>query len=211
MTITTPRAPHPAEALVLSRVAPAVRERAAALRLMVFDVDGVLTDGSLWYGENGEVMKRFHALDGHGLKLLTESGLRVALVTGRRGGIVDRRAAELGISDVIQGVRDKGQALADLAQRYGIALEQTGFMGDDLIDLPAMQRAGFAASVPSAPRSRRCTAPADCRRSSTDSTVERWVDPALNWSCQGPIVTRSPSWSVRRTPGVSRSLPTVVP
>jgi 3-deoxy-D-manno-octulosonate 8-phosphate phosphatase, YrbI family len=151
MTITTPRAPHPAEALVLSRVAPAVRERAAALRLMVFDVDGVLTDGSLWYGENGEVMKRFHALDGHGLKLLTESGLRVALVTGRRGGIVDRRAAELGISDVIQGVRDKGQALADLAQRYGIALEQTGFMGDDLIDLPAMQRAGFAASVPSAP------------------------------------------------------------
>lgn len=126
-------------------------QRARNIRLAVFDVDGVLTDGSLWYGENGEVMKRFHALDGHGLKLLTESGLRVALVTGRRGGIVDRRAAELGISDVIQGVRDKGQALADLAQRYGIALEQTGFMGDDLIDLPAMQRAGFAASVPSAP------------------------------------------------------------
>jgi len=149
--MTLSSAPHPAEALVLARVPAAVRERAAGLQLMVFDVDGVLTDGSLWYGENGEVMKRFNVLDGHGLKLLTEGGLRVALMTGRQGGIVARRAAELGISDVSQGVRDKGAALAELAQRHGVALEQAGYMGDDLIDLPAMQRAGFAASVASAP------------------------------------------------------------
>lgn len=142
---------HPAEALVLARVAPAVRERAAAVRLMLFDVDGVLTDGSLYYGENGETLKRFHALDGHGLKLLTQSGVKVALVTGRSSLIVSRRAAELGIADVLQDVRDKSAALTELAQRHGIALNETGFMGDDLIDLPAMLRAGFAASVPNAP------------------------------------------------------------
>ncbi len=143
--------PHPAEALVLARIAPLVKERAAAVRLMVFDVDGVLTDGSLYYGENGEMFKRFHALDGHGLRLLAEGGIGVALVTGRSGPIVDRRAAELGIADVMQGVRDKGKALVELAQRYGVAPDQTGFMGDDIIDLTAMQRAGFAASVPNAP------------------------------------------------------------
>jgi len=146
-----PSITHPAEALVLARITPAVRERAAAVRLMVFDVDGVLTDGSLYYGETGEALKRFHALDGHGLRLLMEGGLKVALMTGRSGPIVARRAAELGISEVMQGVRDKGAALAELALRSAVQLNQTGYMGDDIIDLPAMQRAGFAASVPNAP------------------------------------------------------------
>ena len=77
---------------------------------MVFDVDGVLTDGGLYYGENGEQLKRFNALDGHGLRLLLEGGLKVALMTGRSGPIVARRAAELGIAEVMQGVRDKGAA-----------------------------------------------------------------------------------------------------
>ena len=143
--------PHPAEALVLARIAPAVRERAAAVRLMVFDVDGVLTDGSLYYGETGEMFKRFNALDGHGLRLLIEGGLKVALITGRSGPIASRRAAELGIADVMQGIRDKAAALTELAHRHGIEPTQTGFMGDDIIDLPAMQRVGFAASVPNAP------------------------------------------------------------
>ncbi|OZI26861.1 phenylphosphate carboxylase subunit delta [Bordetella genomosp. 9] len=142
---------HPAEALILARLQPIVKERAAAVRLMVFDVDGVLTDGSLYYGEHGELFKRFNALDGHGLRLLAEGGVNVALITGRSGPIVDRRAAELGIAEVMQGVRDKGAALAALAQRVGVSLDQTGYMGDDIIDLPAMQRAGFAASVPNAP------------------------------------------------------------
>ena len=143
--------PHPAEALVLARIAQAVRERLAHIKLMVFDVDGVLTDGSLWYGDQGEVFKRFNALDGHGLKMLVVSGIKVALVTGREGPIVDRRAAELGLGDVMQNVRDKGAALLSLAARHHLQLEQIGFMGDDLIDLPAMQRAGFAACVPQSP------------------------------------------------------------
>ena len=143
--------PHPAESLVLARTPAALRERLARLKLMIFDVDGVLTDGSLWYGEQGEMFKRFNALDGHGLKMLATSGIKVALVTGREGPIVDRRAAELGLGDVLQNVRDKGAVLTELVARYHLTFEESGFRGDDLIDLPAMQRAGFAASVPDAP------------------------------------------------------------
>ena len=142
---------HPADALILSRIPAATRDRLANIRLMVFDIDGVLTDGSLWYGENGEVFKRFNVQDGHGLKMLSTSGIKVALVTGRESSMVDRRAAELGLGDVMQNVRDKGATLATLAARHHLKFDQIGFMGDDLIDLPAMQRAGFAASVPEAP------------------------------------------------------------
>jgi len=142
---------HPAEALILARIEPALRERLARLKLMVFDVDGVLTDGGLWYTEQGETTKRFNALDGHGLKMLAISGIKVSLMTGRESPIIARRAAELGLGEVFQNVRDKGAALSQLATRHGLSHEQTGFMGDDLIDLPAMQRAGFAASVPDAP------------------------------------------------------------
>ena len=142
---------HPTEALILARIDPSVRARLQRLKLMVFDVDGVLTDGGLWYTEHGETLKRFHALDGHGLKMLAVSGIQVALVTGRESPIIARRAAELGLGAVMQNVRDKGAVLTELLTRFGVALEQTGFMGDDLIDLPAMQRAGFSASVPDAP------------------------------------------------------------
>ena len=142
---------HPAEALLLARIDPSVRARLQRIKLMVFDVDGVLTDGGLWYTEQGETLKRFNALDGHGLKMLEVSGIQVALVTGRESPIIARRAAELGLGAVMQNVRDKGAVLSELLTRFGVALEQTGFMGDDLIDLPAMQRAGFAASVPDAP------------------------------------------------------------
>jgi len=142
---------HPAEAQVLARVAPAVRERARAVRMMVFDVDGVLTDGSLWYAENGEAVKPFNALDGHGLRLLREQGIRVAWVSGRKSAITARRAAELGISPALQGIHDKIRALEDLAREAGLTLQNLGYMGDDIIDLPALQRVGFAASVPNAP------------------------------------------------------------
>lgn len=147
----TPRMTHPAEAMVLAKIAPALQERLRAIRLMAFDVDGVLTDGGLWYGENGEMLKRFNALDGHGLRLLGESGIAVALITGRQGPIIARRAAELGISIVHQGIRDKTQTLEALAKDQCLEPEQIGFMGDDIIDLPALQRVGFAACVPNAP------------------------------------------------------------
>lgn len=142
---------HPAEALILARTTSAVIERARQVRLMAFDVDGVLTDGSLWYGEHGETIKRFNALDGHGLRLMREGGIAIALVTGREGPIVARRAADLGIALVSQGVRDKVEAVTELAQNEGLTLDQVGFMGDDLLDLAILQRVGFAAVVPNAP------------------------------------------------------------
>ncbi len=143
--------PHPAEALVLTRTPEHLLERLVRIKLMVFDIDGVLTDGSLWYGDQGEVFKRFHVHDGHGLKMMLNSGIRVALITGRTSKIVSLRAAELGVADVMQDVRDKGQALSELVSRHFLSFQDVGFMGDDLIDIPAMQKVGFAASVPDAP------------------------------------------------------------
>lgn len=142
---------HPVEAQILARVSPDTRDRARAIRLMVFDVDGILTDGSLWYGEHGESVKPFNALDGHGLRLLREQGIRVAWVSGRKSAITARRAAELGISPVLQGIHDKLTTIEDLAREAGLALNAVGYMGDDIIDLPVLQRVGFAVSVPNAP------------------------------------------------------------
>lgn len=142
---------HPAEALVLAKLPEGVIARAASVRLMVFDVDGVLTDGGLWYGEQGEALKRFNVLDGHGLKMLDSSGITPAIVTARDGPIVAWRCAELGIAHVLQGVRDKASAVSSLCQSLGFDRSSVGFMGDDLIDLPAMQQANFAVSVPNAP------------------------------------------------------------
>lgn len=137
--------------MILAKVNPVVVERLRPLRLMAFDVDGVLTDGRLWYSAQGEQLKAFHVLDGHGLKLLMESGITVALITGRDGDIVGRRAAELGIALMMHDVRDKAAAVQSLAQEHGLDLSEIGYMGDDIIDVPAMQRTGFAASVPNAP------------------------------------------------------------
>ncbi len=143
--------PHPAEALVLSKISPAIRERAAQIKLIAFDVDGILTDGSLWYGDNGELIKRFHALDGHGVKMLQQAGIRVALITGREGNILARRAADLGLADIFQNVRDKVAVLSQLANECGLGFENVAFMGDDVIDMSAMQKCGFSVSVPNAP------------------------------------------------------------
>ncbi|WP_322999206.1 KdsC family phosphatase [Castellaniella sp.] len=142
---------HPTEAQILARVTTDIRSRASAVRMMIFDVDGILTDGSLWYGEHGEAVKPFNALDGHGLRLLREQGIRVAWVSGRKSAITARRAAELGISPALQGIHDKITTVEDLARDAGLGLDAVGYMGDDIIDLPVLQRVGFAVSVPNAP------------------------------------------------------------
>jgi 3-deoxy-D-manno-octulosonate 8-phosphate phosphatase (KDO 8-P phosphatase) len=124
--------------------------RAAAVRLMAFDVDGTLTDGGLYIGAQGESVKRFSVRDGLGLVLLRQNGIVPAIVTGRRSDIVEQRARELGIDTVMQGVGDKAQALRDLAHHHQLSLAQCGFMGDDWPDLPALLAVGFAATVPDA-------------------------------------------------------------
>ena len=119
-------------------------ERARRVQLMVFDVDGVLTDGRLWYGPRGEELKVFHSLDGHGLKMLAQSGIPAALLSGRSSPAVALRAAELGIEHVLQGAQDKAAGFAALLARLGLAPEQAGCMGDDVPDLPVLERCGFA-------------------------------------------------------------------
>lgn len=129
---------------------PTLLQRLAPLELMIFDVDGILTDGTLYYGSDGEVVKAFHVLDGHGLKWLRSAGITTAIVSGRASPIVVRRAAELGIEHVIQGVDDKRIAVDALLRELGKSNRVTGFMGDDVMDIPVMRRVGFAATVPHA-------------------------------------------------------------
>jgi 3-deoxy-D-manno-octulosonate 8-phosphate phosphatase (KDO 8-P phosphatase) len=121
-----------------------VLARARRVRLMAFDVDGVLTDGVLWYGPQGEAFKGFHTLDGHGLKMLAASGVQIAIVSGRDSPAVSRRAGELGVAHVLQGVDDKGPVFDELLARLGIAAGEAGYMGDDVVDLPVLGRCGLA-------------------------------------------------------------------
>ena len=128
-----------------------VQERAARVRLMIFDVDGVLTDGRLYYGPQGEWLKAFDVRDGQGMKLLAASGVRLAIISGRRSEALAARARDLGIAELHQGVEDKRAAFDALVVRLGLDAQQAGFAGDDYIDLPVLGRCGFAVTVPDAP------------------------------------------------------------
>lgn len=120
-------------------------ERAAKVSLVVFDVDGVLTDGGLHYGPEGEVAKRFDVKDGHAMVLARLTGLPVALLTARTSKIVEYRAAELKLARVYQGRREKGPALVELCAELGVAPADCAYMGDDLNDLAPLALAGLAA------------------------------------------------------------------
>jgi len=128
----------------------AAQSKAAQVRLMIFDVDGILTDGSLHFGPEGEMMKTFNVLDGQGIKLLQQAGIITAIISARLSAIVAKRAADLGIIHVMQGIHDKKSAFLQLTKELGIVHEHCGFVGDDVIDLPILLRVGFAASVPNA-------------------------------------------------------------
>lgn len=116
------------------------------IKLLVLDVDGTLTDGRLYYGAQGELMKAFDVRDGHGLRLLQIcGGVRLAALTGRRADLIRVRCHELGIEQIVERSRRKGEALAQLCRELNVPLDQTCFMGDDVNDLPALERAGLAA------------------------------------------------------------------
>ncbi len=125
--------------------------RAESVRLMIFDVDGVLTDGRLYYTDSGAEMKAFSTLDGLGIRMLMSSGIEIAIITGRRSQVVSHRARDLGISHVMQGVAEKRPAFLGLTASLGLAPESCGYMGDDLVDLPVLTRCGFAATTREAP------------------------------------------------------------
>lgn len=128
------------------RIAASVLRRARGVRLMAFDVDGVMTDGRLWYGPSGEQLKAFHVADGLGVKLIARAGVRTAILSARRSRALARRAAELGIDDLVMGAEDKREAFARLLSRARLQPADAGYMGDDLVDLPVLRRCGFAAA-----------------------------------------------------------------
>lgn len=123
-------------------------DRAAAIRLVSFDVDGVLTDGRIIYTERGDEIKAFNVQDGSAIKLLQSHGIAIALITGRTSAMVTRRARELGIAHVYQGCDDKAAALDELVTRLGITAAAVAHVGDDLPDLPLFCRVGLAIGVP---------------------------------------------------------------
>jgi len=120
--------------------------RAKAVKLLLFDVDGVLTDGSLFLDNRGEEYKAFNSRDGHGLKMLQRNGVAVGIITGRNSQIVAHRTKELGIAHVRQGCADKFPVYEDLLHELKLSHDQVGFVGDDVVDLPIMLRVGFAVS-----------------------------------------------------------------
>lgn len=125
--------------------------RAKPIRLAIFDVDGVLTDGGLHYSDSGEETKIFDVRDGHGMKMLQLSGVELAIITSRSSRCVARRAENLGIELVFQGVHDKVSAFQALTTKLGLDPLACAYMGDDWVDLPVLTRCGLALSVPEAP------------------------------------------------------------
>jgi len=136
--------------------APALQRRAARVRLLGLDIDGVLTDGRLYFGARGEALKAFDVRDGFGLQLLRAAGVELAIITGRRSAIVAARARDLGVNHVLQGQRDKHAALQRLLQATGLGADECAFMGDDWPDLAVLAAVGLAATVAdAAPEVRR--------------------------------------------------------
>ncbi len=121
--------------------------KAAQIKLVVFDVDGVLTDGSLFFGDNGMEYKAFYARDGLGMKLLQRTGVEIAIITARNSQVVNHRMANLDIKHVYQGKLDKLSGYLDLIGKLNLQPEQTAYVGDDVIDLPVLRRAGLAIAV----------------------------------------------------------------
>ncbi|WP_293761350.1 HAD-IIIA family hydrolase [uncultured Aquitalea sp.] len=129
----------------------ALTEQARKIKLLIMDVDGVMTDGRIYYNAQGEESKSFYVQDGLGLKLLQSTGVKLAIISGRADRCVEHRAQALGIDYYFGGVKDKHEALKELLNRAGVTAEQCAFIGDDLIDLPVLRRVGLAVAVPAAP------------------------------------------------------------
>ena len=127
-------------------------DSARQVRLLIVDIDGVLTDGGLQFDNRGEEYKTFNSLDGHGIRMMLENGIEVAVITGRKSGIVEHRMRDLGVRQIYQGYRDKLPAFEKLLQDSGLTPDQIAYIGDDLPDLPVMQRVGFAVAVQNAHR-----------------------------------------------------------
>lgn len=132
---------------MFAHLSPDIIQRAQSIKLLIMDVDGVLSNGQLFINSTGEIIKAFHTLDGHGIKMLQKTGVATAIITARNDGAVQARAEALGITYYFKGVHDKKQAFTQLCQQAGIQAEHCAFIGDDVIDLPVMIRCGLPVAV----------------------------------------------------------------
>ncbi len=122
-------------------------KKATKVRLAIFDVDGVLTDGSLFLGDDGQEYKAFNSRDGHGMKMLQATGVEIGIITGRTSKVVETRMAGLGIRHLYQGQQEKLPAFKELLQKLSLTPEQVAYVGDDVVDLPILIRVGLAIAV----------------------------------------------------------------
>jgi len=129
----------------------AIYAKARRVRVAIFDVDGVLTDGTLYFTDGGEEIKAFDSRDGHGMKMLRDSGVALAIISGRVSHAVEQRARNLGVEWLVQGADDKAQAYAGLLTQHALDAAATAYIGDEVLDLPVMQKCGLALTVPEAP------------------------------------------------------------
>ncbi len=124
-----------------------ITKLAQNIKLVIFDIDGVLTDGTLFFDNQGEEYKAFNSKDGHGIRMLMECGLQAAVITGRKSQLVAHRMHDLGVEILFQGYRDKRPAFDELLKNTGLDASQIAYIGDDVVDLPVMQRAGMSIAV----------------------------------------------------------------
>jgi YrbI family 3-deoxy-D-manno-octulosonate 8-phosphate phosphatase len=159
-------------------------DRARNVRLLCVDVDGVLTDAGMYYGPDGEVMKKFNTRDGMGLARVRAAGVAVAIISGEDSAIVHARAAKLQIDDVFSGISNKRTVIDELCARHGLALEQVAFIGDDLNDLPALECVGLPCAV--------ADAAAPVKAIAAYVTERRGGDGAVRELCELLIAAREP-------------------
>ncbi len=160
------------------------------IKLLLLDVDGVMTDGRIIYDSGGGETKAFDVKDGHGLKLVQRAGIKVGIITGRKSTIVDRRASELGIEIVYQGAKDKQQPFWEILQKLALEPGEVAYAGDDIIDLPVMRQVGFAATVADAVDEVKAAAHMVTRRAGGRGAVREICDHLLKESGRWPAVTR---------------------
>ncbi len=151
-------------------------ESASKTRLLLLDVDGILTDGKLYFSNSGEESKAFHSLDGHGIKMLMRAGVAVGIITGRKSTIVTNRASDLGIDILYQGREDKIDVLREIIATTGITADAIAYAGDDLPDLPVLQAVGLSFSVPGAHRDLKGAVNVITTRSGGEGAVREITD-----------------------------------
>jgi 3-deoxy-D-manno-octulosonate 8-phosphate phosphatase (KDO 8-P phosphatase) len=160
----------------MARRRAGVRARARRVKLLVLDVDGVLTDGRMTLTERGDELKSFHTHDGMGVNLARRAGLKVALVTGEKSEIGRTRGTKLGVEEVVLDARRKGDTLDELCAKLAVTLDEIAFMGDDLLDVPALERAGLAVAPANAVREARAVADVVTRAAGGAGAVRECVE-----------------------------------